>query len=1717
MLPSYKKMVFLAIIMLIAFSIYPVDSYAAAPPQAEITILAAETNKPLPDALVELFPNDRAARPLQVMKSDREGKLWPKLPKGNYRYLVRLEGYGISTGYLYIDGKEKAISSSWLNKAANLSGRLVDSNGNGISGIRLSMDGLHQATSGPDGRFRFDALDAHGHSLTIEDAGWTFDKPAYPQLSAGESKNMGDIPVRRAAVISIRLKLSDHSRLTSPSGTGVSLSGNGVWRSGKTNADGILELGSLPPGNYTVATTDSHLNRTEQQVSLEEGKRHELTLQITPRPPSLEIEEYGDLFLPGKAVNLKVNGLWTSSATATLFRIPAETVLSGRLEPGHNPSLQTDTLKPVKSFTVKMKPSRNGTRYSGKIAMPPMQPGAYLLSIKGSEAKGSMAFLVTRLGLVAKVAPDSTLIMASDLITGRPLANVAITGRMADDASLSGKGKAGTGNDGTVIWDIAKQGSIIIGQSGDNLAIMPLANAESRERQPETKGYIYTERTAYRPGQTVYFKGIVRNIAGDGYSLPTMKTVRVKIIDPGEKMVHEASIAVNRFGSFSGSFTLAATPSLGEYGLTATGGDEIWNGSFKVLEYRKPEFEVKLSPLGEHHLGGRQVPVRIAGRYYFGAPVAGGKVSWRAYTTPLEPWGEDEAGGGFGTEQHQYGGYGEFVGEGEATLDENGEALLQITSKTNPVPVTYQIEADITDQGARRVAGETRFTVVPAMVDVRIKSEQYLLKPGQKAGFTVKVSDWKGNVKPGVPVKISVEEQRYDKKRRISSWHETGVLSGRTGSDGYTRLEHIFPRTGYWRLTAKGNDAEGRTSIRETFAWVWKDGSSWDGNYRELQAELDHRIYRPGDTARLIVRSPAKGATMLLTLEGRRIHQRNLIKLASAVQVVEIPVTEELAPNIHLSAVVIHGGRFFQQNGLLKVDLQPGRLDLAVKPEREIYRPGDRVRIKVQSSADGKPARPEISLAVVDEAIFAVAPEIREEIYSFFRGRRDHRITTIHSFPRLYLGGASKDAALKEAGDEMKGLKTRKLFKDTAAWFPILETGPDGTITAELDLPDNLTTWRATAVGHTADSLFGSGRAAFKVRLPFMARLNPPRFLTAGDRLQIPGILTDMSGNEQQVSGRFESERLALSGESSFIATIPGGGTLRRDITVMPQNAGQAVLRFSGKGAEGGDSLELAIPVQHRSLQREELAGISTKGSSGETTLNLPPDAEAGSGVITATFSPGIASSLTPALERLISFPYGCTEQTLSRFLPAVYAARLLGENSGVLTPETAKKLPMILSEGLRRLGELQHTDGGWGWWKGDNTKAEITAMVMTGVAAARRSGLVVDDTMLKRGLKSLEEQIRQAKPLQTALLYRALALNGGKSEQADKKLARDWKKLSAEGKIAWADALLEMKRNSEAMDLLSELKNELRQEGTASFMPEDGKGWRWGSSSIEMSAALLSTLLRTGGQEAVTSRIAEYLTRRQAGGWWRTTAGSSAAVMALAEYIIATGEMKADYNAELRHNGQPVAFFKVNSGRITKGERLISIPSSQGRNQLQLLRDNPSGNAYVAGTLNYRLPIEKTATTPGIKVERSIYRISSARTGDTWRNEYTPIKPGDPVKVGEDIEIRITVRNDRELEYVILEDRLPAGFELRQTDRDPRYSNEAFYQGWYDHRERRDNLMAWFIGRLPAGSHEFRSIVYPELAGSVTALPASLWPMYSPELRSESRALKIEILPPGK
>ena len=1695
-------------------------------------IYSAETNQPVQNAAIQ-FRREFPKKPRIALSktTDVTGKFQVSLVEGTYRYTITSPGFAVYYGTVGLAGTDPVKFSIPLNREGMISGRIVDPQGKPLPGISVAIGKGLTGKTDAIGIFQIRGVDARGYEVRIGQRGWVAEKTLFISLGAGEKRELGDITVRRSGTLAVRLVAGDKEKgsRTSIGRAEVWLSGGPAYRSGRTSEKGDIVFAGLPPGFYSIGSYDDRIADPQMNVEVKEGERSAITIEAALRPPSLSFEYAERVFLPANPKKLRLRGLWIDKARITVYAVDSAAFREGSIDTDKPETIPIASLSREHTFSVPLKAQRGIHSKTAVFPLPPLRPGIYVVEAASGKTAARATFLVTRLGIVAKAAPSGTLLYAVDLVDGKAMEGVSVTAfPRSPDGSAGPEFTAVTDANGLAEYAGPGQPVRIIAFKDGHSSSISLARHHDRDATDRLRGYLYTDRPVYRPGQQVSFKGILRKRAGDEYALPGIDKVRVSIEDNDGQPVFEKDCTLNASGSFHGEFGLPGGPSLGTYTLKAEAKQETWQTYFKVLEYRKPEFEVSLTAAHKFRVGGDAEELQLLAQYYFGAPVAGAKIRYRIYSQPSPttfPGSGDPTEGAYGEEENYYSGaYSDFLGEGEATSDENGRVKITVPTKQTVIPLIYTIEADVTDPASRQVSASADFLVTPSLVALDVASHGYLVRPGRPQKFSARTRTW--DDKPvRSRVSVTIDEQYLDKRTRITKFRTIDTLGIETDASGQAEFLYSFPHPGYWRVAATAVDEQGRKTVVPEWVWVWQEGYAWDSSYRELGLESEKKSYKPGETARMIVKNPASGASLLVTLEGREIYSRRVIGPAGSVEVVEIPVLKEYAPYIYVSATAVSGGRFYTRTKMLRVDYQPGQLDVSIKTDKPVYAPGETVRLSLaaKGTADPAPRPAELSIAVVDEAIFAISPERREDIYPFFRGKREHLVLTLNSFPRVYLGGGAKDRISGIASeDRQQGLRVRKTFKDTAFWMPVVETDARGNATAEFVLPDNLTSWRATAVGHSDASDFGTGRGKFISRLDVMARLQPPRYFIQGDELRIPGMISNMTAKETGVVGRFEAEGLALGGDAAFSGKIAAGGTLRRDIHVKAGNPGMPLLRLRASAGENGDAMELQIPVLPRAIKRESLGNLVLRDTVGEATVELPDEALTEGSSLNVTLAPTLATSLQESLAALVDFPYGCVEQTMSRFLPAVYVRNLISSGRVSLEKEVSDRLPGVLDEGLKRLYDFQHEDGGWGWWKEGNSDPHMTAYVVYGLALSHRSGVTVRKEVLDRGENALRELMRKAAVGSLPFAYRSFTLSGKTDESVEKKIEAAWRQLRPSERIYYIDALLNGGQKQRANSFLAGLKENVKREGSAAYLQDEDAlswwySWRWSASPVETTAMLLETVLASDPADPLAPPLAEFLVRKRSGRWWNTTRGTALVVKALADYVAATGESKASCTARLTLNGKELEQITVEKGKITKGSTSLAIPGStlkRGANSLQLAKSGPEGALYLTAVLDYLVPPESGSQSPGLVLERKLYRINAHKDGNEWRLEYIPIQPGATLSPGDDIEVRLVVDNRENMNFVIIEDRLPAGFEVREAKTDLRFAGHGEFWNWYVHAERHDERMAFFLDNLPAGRHEFRYVMRPELEGTALALPASVWPMYVPSIKSESRPWEVTVTP---
>ena len=294
-------------------------------------------------------------------------------------------------------------------------------------------------------------------------------------------------------------------------------------------------------------------------------------------------------------------------------------------------------------------------------------------------------------------------------------------------------------------------------------------------------------------------------------------------------------------------------------------------------------------------------------------------------------------------------------------------------------------------------------------------------------------------------------------------------------------------------------------------------------------------------------------------------------------------------------------------------------------------------------------------------------------------------------------------------------LLIRRNFPDTAYWNPSVVTGDDGTAKVTLKLPDNLTTWRMTARGLTADTRVGQATNDLVATKPLLVRPALPRFLTAGDKLAIQAVVQNNTANAIDATVALEivaqdaqagaSPLLKLSADAKQSIQVPANSTAVVRWPADVAGAGQALLRFNRRWRRAARQCraDAADPALHHAWKRSPApARCRTRlwRRIGSRTAQTPqPPTPRPNGELNLELTPSLAAGVDSTLGYLEHYPYFCSEQTVSRFLPNAVTYRLF-KQLGMDDPQLKASLETNLTAGLQRLYALQHLDGGWGWWR---------------------------------------------------------------------------------------------------------------------------------------------------------------------------------------------------------------------------------------------------------------------------------------------------------------------------------------------------------------------------------------------------------------------------------
>ncbi|MEZ4673461.1 MAG: MG2 domain-containing protein [Caldilineaceae bacterium] len=906
------------------------------------------------------------------------------------------------------------------------------------------------------------------------------------------------------------------------------------------------------------------------------------------------------------------------------------------------------------------------------------------------------------------------------------------------------------------------------------------------------QSYFYTDRPIYRPGQTVYWKGIIRQLVNDQYELPaTTLPISVTVRDDQGETVATGSYTPSENGTINGEVTLAPEAVTGYYYIEAriqvAPDRTVYGGAgFQVAAYRKPEFAISVTSDQAEYYNGDTISVTVQANYFSGGPMANAPLTWRLLTEPYFFNWQDADGRYYSftpydPENEDYDPYRSaissgMVQEGVGKTNADGSFVINLPADLSMTLQSQRWTIDVTVQSPTNqfVSGRTSMPVHKGEFYIGLSPRSYVARVGEETAIDLVTVTPQGFAYPGSEVAVTIYEFNWNSVYARSAdgsfaWqtsvertpvYTTSVLTARTGTATVTWT----PETGgQYQIAATSTDDLGNRISSAGFIWVSGQGYvAWPReNNDRMELVADKELYAPGESAEILVPSPFTGTVeALITLERGGVLEARTATLTGNSETLAIPITTEHIPNIFVSVVVVKG--IDASNPVpamrigylqLNVDTAEKALTIAVTPSAATVEPGATVSytLTVEDSAGTAVPNAEVSVALVDKAVLSLAQGDNRPLLDVFYYQRPLGVTTGASL------NINRDRLSQQLSEGAKGgggggggpgmIEVRENFPDIAFWRADLTSNENGVITFSVTLPDNLTTWTLAAKAITTDTLVGEATNDIVATKELQIRPLIPRFFTAGDRASISAIIRN-TANEDIVEGTLTFDivgsDVAFETNQETFAVAAGADT-RIDLPVtVSSTVTEVVVFFEATVVDGptiGDALRVHVPVVR--YETPEVVGTSgTVPPEGRVeAIRLPADAT-DHGDLTITLEPSLAAGMRDGLRYLEHYEYECNEQTVSRFLPNLFTVRALNQ-LGIANAELERQLNFQLGVGVQRLVSRQNDDGGWGYWPGEESNAFITSYVLWGLANAAALDYSVPQRALDSAADYLDRQFQ--------------------------------------------------------------------------------------------------------------------------------------------------------------------------------------------------------------------------------------------------------------------------------------------------------------------------------------------------------------------------------------
>jgi len=1082
---------------------------------------------------------------------------------------------------------------------------------------------------------------------------------------------------------------------------------------------------------------------------------------------------------------------------------------------------------------------------------------------------------------------------------------------------------------------------------------------------------------------------------------------------------------------------------------------------------------------------------------------------------------------------------------GTGELDANGKLgfSIPIPEGNQPSPRVVSVTSEVTDANLQTLSTSSTQTIHPAGIYAGVTRIDRLARVGEELALKVLAVDPSGR-----PIAAAVEMQaawvreindqtkvrgengasavRNDVRTEALA-ESTIQVHPQDAQGGGTTLSFRPEQAGLHRLTLQGKDADGRSFRTVTQYYVYGPDSypwAWE-NDMKIKLVPERANYKPGETARILVLSPIEG-TALVSVEREGLLRKTLVKLKADNPVIEVALGADDAPNVFVSVLIIKGALENQREhkepilrlGVCELNVENQRERLAVElATAPTVRPGSELTVKGRVTlADGSPAAgAELTIYAEDEGTLAVMGYDNPDPMKIFYAPRFLAVRSGSSLGKFlaespdsrnfynkgfFIGGG-------DGSGLMQASEMRRNFDPCGFWQPAVRTAADGRYEFTVKVPDTLTRYRLVAVAHHGQANFGQAVNSFIVDKPMMLEPKVPRFAQEGDALS-PQV---MVRNNSPLAGVWRVS-LKLGSEAVGPDNQPGA-TLSEEVTLAPGAAavvsfdtrfvttGEAVWLWSADpvsvvGAEPGseifvslrDSVESRFPVDYpMPLLREVKLVRLQAGREVDLLDGLSNELLGGRGELSLELSPSLLVESAGAAEYLLSYPYGCIEQSTSSLMPwlAVTALRAEVPSLQRYTPEATAK---AIQAGVDRLVGMQHPSGGFVYWpKATEVVEWATPYAGLGLLLARERGANVPDAALAALSGYLSKRLRGLGETPSA-------------EQLEQAAASLWVlAMAGAPELAYHDVLEARMGNltfrARAYLAMATLANggvgaQARAQAVmTSKTTFGGRAEGWMAYENDHALELLVAASLGAEAEVCDALLDRLVSQRGPRGHWQTTWTNGWSMLAMAAYAKRFEHGEGEIQLRLTSETGSRELVLGEQAR-TRAETFVLHPGMK-----LALSSDKRVFARVQVAAKPAIAPRQPVSSNGMEITRSYERILPNGAAEPLREP----KVGEIVRVS----LRITLPKDG-TNYLVVDDPLPSIFETINSDFATQAGGvpERAERDWaVSHLELRSDRAVFFLDSLPRnGSYTLTYLARCTLPGTAVAAPAKVEAMYDPK-----------------